>query len=384
VRLHAHRADEEANGGEPAPESAVRAPLDVRSAALSIIAVAVGIVLLQYMGPVLIPLVLAALLFYALDPFVDAMQRWRIPRGVGAALVILVVVASAGSLTYFLQDEAVRVVERVPESLRRVRHSLQRNPRDPGVLDKVQAAAKEIETTTAERGSGRTPSGATRVQVEEPMFRASNYLWVGSMGALSLINQAVMILFLTYFMLLSDDLFKRKLVELVGPRLAEKKITVKILDDISRQVEQFLLVQAVTSAIVAVATGFVLWRLGLQGAALWGFLAGVLNSIPYYGPVIVTGGLSLVAFVQFGTVGMTTMVAGTALLITSLEGFLLTPMLLGRVAEMNKVAVFAGLIFWTWLWGVPGLLLAVPMMMVFKAVCDHVEDLQPIGRFLGE
>ena len=117
---------------------------------------------------------------------------------------------------------------------------------------------------------------------------------------------------------------------------------------------------------------------------VWGLLAGIFNSIPYYGPLIVTGGLSIVAFLQFGTFSMTAAVAGGALLITTVEGYLVTPALMGKVAEMNRVAVFAGLLFWSWVWGLPGLLLAVPMMMIVKAICDNIEDLKPIGRFLAQ
>lgn len=360
-------------------------PVDLRSVALSIIAAAVVIVLLRYMYAVLIPFVLAALLFYALDPAVDRMQTWHLPRAIGATLMIFIVVASVLGLAYFLQDEAVSMVDRLPQGIQRARDQLRRGRGAPGVLDKVQAAAKQLETTSDNEPKNRqTASGATRVQVEAPVFNASQYLWAGSVGVLNAINQGIMILFLTYFMLLSDDLYKRKLVEMVGPTLAKKKITVKILEDIAGQIERFLLVQAATSILVAVATGLALWSMGLHEAAFWGFLAGVFNSIPYYGPLIVTGGLSVVAFLQFGTLPMTAAVAGAALLITTLEGSFLTPALMGRVAEMNKVAVFAGLLFWSWMWGVPGMLLAVPMMMIIKAVCDRVEDLQPIGRFLGE
>jgi len=117
---------------------------------------------------------------------------------------------------------------------------------------------------------------------------------------------------------------------------------------------------------------------------LWGLLAGIFNSIPYYGPLLVTGGLAIVGFLQFGTIGMTMAVAGVSLLITTLEGLLLMPTLMGRAASMNQVAVFAGLLFWTWAWGIWGLLLAVPMMMVIKVICDHVEPLQPVGHLLGE
>jgi len=139
-----------------------------------------------------------------------------------------------------------------------------------------------------------------------------------------------------------------------------------------------------TSAGVALVTWGALWGLGLQQAALWGLVAGVLNSIPYYGPLLVTAGLSIVGFLQFGTVGMTAAVAGVSLLITTLEGSLLTPMLMGRASAMNQVAIFAGLLFWSWIWGLWGMLLAVPMMMVVKVICDHVESLQPVGHLLGE
>jgi predicted PurR-regulated permease PerM len=135
---------------------------------------------------------------------------------------------------------------------------------------------------------------------------------------------------------------------------------------------------------VAVVTGGVLWAMGMQQAALWGLLAGVLNSIPYYGPLLVTAGLSVVGFLQFGTVGKTAGVAGAALLITTLEGSLLTPTLMSRASSMNQVAVFVGLLFWSWVWGIWGLLIAVPLMMVIKVICDHVERLQPVGHLLGE
>jgi predicted PurR-regulated permease PerM len=363
-----------------------RLPVDIRSLALSLIAVAVVILLLQHMQAVLIPFVLAALMFYALDPAVDRMQAWHVPRAIGAALMIFIVVASVLGLVYFLQDQAAAMVERLPQGIQRARDQLKRGRGDPpGMLATVDAAAKELETASGKQLQNKqTASGATRVQVETPAFSASQYLWSGSVGALNAMNQGIMVLFLTYFMLLSNDLYKRKLIEMAGPTLARKKVTVKILEDIAGQIERFLVIQAVTSVLVAVATGLALWSMGLEDAAFWGFLAGVFNTIPYYGPLIVTGGLSIVAFLQFGTVPMTAAVAGVALFITTLEGSVLTPSLMGRVAEMNNVAVFVGLLFWSWMWGVPGMLLAVPLMMIIKAVCDGIEDLHPIGRFLGE
>jgi predicted PurR-regulated permease PerM len=113
-------------------------------------------------------------------------------------------------------------------------------------------------------------------------------------------------------------------------------------------------------------------------------MAGIFNSIPYLGPVIVTGGLGVVAFMQFDSIPKTVTICAVAFVITSLEGFLLTPALMSRAARINSAAIFTGLLFWSWIWGVWGTILAVPMLMMLKAVCDHIEDLQPIGELLGE
>ena len=190
--------------------------------------------------------------------------------------------------------------------------------------------------------------------------------------------------FLTYFLLVANDLFKRKLVKHIGPTLARKRVTVQILDEISTQIERFLLVQMFTSAVVGIVTAISLWALGLEQPIVWGVAAGVLNSIPYFGPIIVTAGLAVIGFLQFGTLEMALAVAGVALVITSLEGWLLTPILLGRVGSLNHIAIFASLLFWSWMWGIWGMLLAVPMLMAVKAVLDHIEELQPVADFLGE
>ena len=354
-------------------------PLPVRNIALTVLAIAAAVVLLRYMQEVLIPLALATLLFYALDPIVDWLQRWRLPRAFGAALALMIAVGSVGAIAYVTQAQAARVVDDLPEGARKLRETIRPSKTAPGALAKVDEAAKELQ-----KPEPPPARDVVRVQVEDKPFRVRDYLWSGSVNVLSLANQVVMLLFLTYFMLLTDDLFKRKLVEFVGPTLSKKKITVQILDDIAHQIQRFLVIQIMTSAIVAVATGVVLWLLGLEGAAFWGLMAGIFNSIPYYGPLIVTGALATVGYLQFGTFSMMAAVAGAALLITALEGFLLTPILMGRVAQMNRVAVFGGLLFWTWMWGVAGLLLAVPMMMAIKVVCDHVEEFEPVGHFLGE
>ena len=339
---------------------------------------------LRYAAEALVPFVLSALLFYALDPAVDALERWRVPRALAAAVMLSIALGGAGGLVYSLQDDIESVIRELPTGARQLRATLRRNG-DSSTLGALREATKEIDKTAAEAtGTSSAPSGVMRVQIEEPVFNASAFLWSGSTGLVMLSLQLVMVSFLSYFLLVADDLFKRKLVKHASSTLAGKKITVSVLESIGTQIERFVLVQILTSCLVAVVTGVALWWLGLENAAVWGLAAGIFNSIPYFGPLIVTCGLAVVAFLQFMTLGMAALVAGVALVITSLEGWLLTPLLMGRAAQMNPVALFAGLLIWSWMWGIWGTLLAVPMMMVVKAVCDHVEELAPISDFLSE
>ena len=221
-----------------------------------------------------------------------------------------------------------------------------------------------------------------RVEVQQP-WRVSDWLWAGGLGVLGISGQAITVLFLTIFLLNEDDSFKRKLVHRMET-LGSKRVTVHILNDIAKQIESFIWVQVLTSAAVAVVTGLVLWWLGVQEPAVWGLFAGVMNIVPYFGPLIVTVVLAAVGFLQFGTLEMAALVAGVALAITTFEGMLLTPHLLSRAASLNHVAIFLAIAFWSWAWGVPGMLLAVPMLMTVKAICDHVDGLQAISEFLGE
>jgi predicted PurR-regulated permease PerM len=366
-------------------ETRERAAFDVRSVGIAVLAAVALVLLLKDAREVFIPLVLSTLLFYALDPIVDRLQTLRVPRAFGAAVVLLTVVGAGGWTVYAVRDEAIAVVEDLPRAARNLRTALRTIHGAPeSTIDKLQRAATEIDRTRAEAmPPPSTPRGVLRVQVEQPALRVTEVLWWGSVGMVSVVSESLMVLLLAYFLLLADDLFKRKLVANFGDTLSRRRITTQILDRISAQIGRFLLVQLTTSSLVAVATGVALWALGVRQAAFWGVASGVLNSIPYLGPLAVTVGLATIAFMQFGTLPMTLVVAGTALLITTLEGWLLTPGLMGRAARMNQVAVFAGLIFWSWLWGFWGVVLAVPMMMVVKAICDHVDDLKPFGDFLG-
>jgi predicted PurR-regulated permease PerM len=286
---------------------------------------------------------------------------------------------------YALWPQVAAVVEQVPAGAAKLRQTLrqQRRQSDDSVLQRIRQAANAIDSTAAEVASPApgTP-GVVRVEVQQPV-RVSDWLWTGGMGAASLVGQALMILFLTIFLLNENDSFKRRLVHRMDS-LGSKRITVEILNEIASQIENFIWVQALTSVFVAVVTGLALWWLGVDQPAVWGVFAGVMNVVPYFGPLIVSATLAVVAFLQFGTLLQAFAIAGAALAITSFEGMFLTPHLLSRAASINHVAIFLTIAFWSWAWGVPGMLLAVPMLMAFKAVCDHVEGLQTIAEFLRE
>ena len=304
-RVESQRVDSQSTP-ESRPERAARSPIDVRNAALTILAVLAIVVVLKTAQAVIIPIVLGILISYALDPPVTWMTRLHLPRPLAAAMLLATLVAGGCWLLYGVRFEAAAIVDKLPQAARRVRQSLEHDrPKTATAIEQVQKAATELEKAAdAAATPPPAPAGVTRVQVESTPFNVTDYVVWGSIG--------------------------------------------------------------------------------MEQAAVWGLLAGIFNSIPYFGPVVVTAGTAAAGFVQFGTIKMAAIVGGISLVITSLEGYLLTPWLTSRGSRMNAVAIFIGLLFWGWVWNIWGMLLAVPMMMVLKAVCDHIEDFKEVGELLGE
>jgi predicted PurR-regulated permease PerM len=337
-------------------------PTHVRSLALSVLAIGALILMLKYAQAVVIPIVLGVLISYALEPVVAKFERLRVPRAIGAAIALVAVVAATGTMLYQLRFQAITIVQQLPDAARRVRRIIERDGEAPGVaIAQVQQAASELERAADAAAPPPTRPGVTRVQLEQPPFEVGSYLLWGSMSAAAAGAQFILIVFLAYFLMASGNLYRRKLVKMVGSSLTEKKITVQILEQIDHQIASFLMVQVCTSIVVGVASWLAFRWIGLAQAGLWGLLAGIFNSIPYFGPVVVTATIAFVAFMQFGTLDMTLSAAAVAFIITTLEGMLLTPYLTSRAARMNAVAVFIGLLF-----------------------CDHVEDFKNVGELLGD
>ena len=368
------------------PRMMLHMPVDVRSISLVLIATMASVFMLRWASAVFIPLVIGLLFSYSLSPVVDWLERFRIPRALCAAVLVLGIVSGAGVTVYSLSDDASRLIESLPVAAEKLRDSLYSGRGKPaGTLESVQIAAAKLEQ--AAEATNRSPPvarGVQRVQIERPRFDVKDYLWSGTMGLLAMLSQVGMVALITFFLMASGDTFRRKLVKIAGPTLTKKRITLQALNEINDQIQRFMLVQIFTSGLVGLTTWLSFMAIGLDNAAVWGVAAGVLNLIPYLGNVVITAGSALVGFLQFGTLEMALLIAAVSLLINSIEGFLLTPWLTSRASKMNTVAIFVGVLAWGWLWGAVGLLLGVPILMVIKSVCDRVDDLKPVGEFLGE
>lgn len=368
---------------EDTSHALLHVPLNVRSMTLVMLTVLAILAALKWASAFFIPLMLGLMFSYALSPIVDTLERWRIPRAISAAVLILGMLGGAGASVYSFSDDANQLLESLPAAAKKLRDSVRVRTGRTDTLGTVQKAAAQLEQAANEASQVAPARGVQRVVIEKPRFDIRDHLWSGTLGLASLIGQIVVVTFLTYFLLLSGDTFRRKLVKIAGPTLTNKKITVQALDEITVQIQRYLLVQLLASIVVGITTGVAFWAMGLEHAVVWGIAAGILNLVPYIGSILITGAAALFAFLQFGEINMALAVAGMSLLINTVEGNLLVPLLTSRASRMNPVAVFIGVLGWGWLWGVWGLLLGIPILMVVKAICDRVDDLKPVGELLG-
>ena len=219
---------------------------------------------------------------------------------------------------------------------------------------------------------------------EAPNFKIMDWVWAGSLGLVGFLSQATMVIFLVFFLLLSGDTFKRKLVKLTGPSLSRKKVTVHILEDINTSIQNYMFMLLVTNGLLAVLMWIALRVIGLENAGAWAIVAGLLHIMPYFGPLLITIATGLVAFLQFESLEMVLLVTGTSMAIATLVGTFVTTWMTGRIARMNPTAVFVSLLFWGWLWGVWGLLLGVPIIVIVKVVAERVQGMEVVAELLGE
>lgn len=338
-----------------------------------------------------VPLALGFLASYVLQPAVRWLDRLGSPRTLSAAIVVGVIFGLAGWAGWALKDDFTQAAHDLPQQVREIRGELQASQAG-GTLGQLQQAAREMQMPATPPAPGTapqqprpaaavsSPSAAAEGQLSGPL---AQYLWQGSFGLVTAAGQLMVVVFFVFFLLIGAESWRQRLIGTWGSALSSRRTAVEVLDEIDWQIQRFLLVRLVTSVIVAAATWVVLVVFGAPAPALWAVAAGVFNWIPYFGPIIVSGGLAIVGFVS-GGMTMALQLSGSALVITSLEGWLITPPLLGRAARMSTLAVFVSLLFWSWVWGIWGTILAVPLTSMIKAVADHVDRLDWLSQLLSQ
>jgi predicted PurR-regulated permease PerM len=371
--------------GEPPIEKErvlLHMPVDVRNASMVVIASLLSLYALKWAAEIVIPVLMGLLFSYALTPLVDRLVRTGVPRALGAAVVMIALVGGVAWTTWSLSDQANNLIESLPDAAQKLRDTLHPKLRDPApsTMDQVQKAAATLAQAT---DSSKATPGVAKVQIVKPTFNIQDYLFTGTLHAAEAAAQVMVVAFITYFLLAAGDTFRRKLAKIAGPNFAKRKITVQALDEITEQVQRYLLVQLLTSVVVGVCTALAFWALGFNNAAVWGVLAAVMNLVPYVGTVVICGASAVVALLQFGTPQMAAAVGSVSIVLHVVSGYVITPWLTSRTSRLNAVVVFIGVLAWGWLWGVWGLLLGTPILMALKAICDRVDDLKAVGELLG-
>ena len=365
-------------------EAEPRPPIDVRTLSLGVIAILALTFALYWGRTFFVSLLMGILIAYALNPVVARLERVRLPRWAGATLVMLALTGAAVMAVITLGGQIRAVLEQLPDAAKKV-SVLVASTRDgrPSTLEKVQTAAREIEKAT-NQATGAPPATTkiASVVVEPPGFRVSSFLWANSLAVASFAGHAVMVMFLAFFLLLSGDSFKRKLVRITGPSLSKRKITVQVLDDINVSIQQFMFMLVATNTLIAGLSWIAFYLLGLENAGAWALAAGLLHVIPYAGTAILAVALGVTAFMQFDSWTMMLATVGSALAVATIVGMVVATWMAGKLARMNPTAVFVALLFWGWLWGVWGLLLAIPIVVSVKVASELIEQLNPVAELL--
>lgn len=356
----------------PAPDAGVpssRFRIRAQSWALNVLAVLAVLYTLYYGKAFILPVVLAALLALLLSPMVTALRQLKVPSPLGAGLVVLALLTIIGGAASLLSEPAWEWLRQAPQIMRDLEDKFSPLRR---TVAEVEQAASQVEKM-AQPGAGEPPL----VRLQERSLRDVVVGLLGSMAA-----GAVMMVFLLYFLLASGDVILRNLVTAL-PSWGNKRRTLEIAHHLQTEISTYLFTITLINAALAGVTSAALFLVGMPNPLLWGALAGLLNYVPYLGPAVMLAILTAVSSLSFDSLGQIALPPLVFFLITSLEGQLVTPTILGQRLALNPIMIFLGLIFWGWLWGVAGALLAVPIMVTVKIVCDHVPPLRPVGIVMG-
>jgi predicted PurR-regulated permease PerM len=345
-------------------------PTDLRTIKRAVLGILLFVVLgiCSLAQQLIIPLTLALLLSLLLSPAVTLLQRAHLPRALSSMLVLVsVIMALAGGVTLLAQP-AGDWVAKAPATIQSMQQRF-RSLREP--FRRAEVTTKTLENLTQ--------SSEKSTVVSTPM----NLLSRVATGTQRVLAAVMAVLLLVYFFLSSGNGFLRRMVEVI-PGMTQKKVVVSIARDVQAEMSRYLVMVSIINLAVGAVTAASMALLSVPDPFLWGVVAGVLNFAPYVGPTMTIIGLTVVGFTTFNTLGHALAVPGAFLAIAFVEGQLITPTIIGRRLALDPTAVFVWLLVWGWLWGIPGVLLAGPMIACFRIVCQHVDALKSIGALIGD
>jgi predicted PurR-regulated permease PerM len=355
---------------------------------------------LNWASAVFMPIALAVLLAIVLSPVVRGLRRVGIAEPIAAALILLLLLGGTGYGIYRLGSPAAEWLRALPQHLGEAQHRLS------GLITPLRAVQQAGQTVAniAEGSQAQAPNEPTAVNGQQggnartgqapqsgqaqnrPPTVVQQAGGSGGTGfALSRTAEALIsigaTIVLTFFLLTSGDLFLRKLVTAL-PRFQDKKLAVEITQQVQRDMSTYLLTISLINIGLGAIIGGILWAFGLPTPALWAVMVALFNYVPYLGPITSFSVISLVSLLTFDTGWQIALPPLCFLCITLFEGNIFTPWVLARRLTLNTVAVFVSILFWGWMWGVPGTFMAVPLLAIFKILCDHIAPLKPAGEFL--
>jgi predicted PurR-regulated permease PerM len=350
-------------------DEALRDRQEVRSLALTGLFVLAAFYTLYFARAFFLPIVLAVLLDFLLSPLIRGLKRARIPEPVGAALVILVLLGAVGASAYGLVGPAKEWVAKLPSSMRDAQDRL-RQIRKP--VEQVSKTAEQVEQAT-QIDKPKMPEVVVKgPSLTERLFGTTQ----------TIVASTLEVIILLYFLLAAGDLFLQKLIKVL-PQLRDKKKAVAIARETEASISTYLVTVTLVNVGLGLAVAAVMFLLEMPNPLLWGALAALAEFVPYLGATALMALLALAGLVTFNQVGHALLIPAAYLGVNFLQSQFISPMILGRRLTLNPVAIFVGLVFWWWIWGVPGAFIAVPLIATFKIFCDHIEALAPIGEFLG-
>jgi len=331
---------------------------------------------LYFASSLFLPIVIAVVLNMLFRPLVRGLrQRAGLPDPAGAAVVILVVLGIFAFGLYEVSGPASQWVEQAPRYLRSAEAELR------GLFESLESVTKGAEAV-GNIGNEGAEAGAPTPEPQPVQVQGRSAVDVLLSQTRAFLVSAAVVFFLLYFLLASGDLFLRKLVRVV-PLFRQKRVAVQIARSAESDLSTYLATYTVINAVLGTVVGTILYLLGMPNPALWGVMVGLLNFVPYLGAAVGVSVVALVAFVSIEPMARALMAPLLYFIINALEGNLVTPMVLGRRLQLNPVAIFISLTFWYWIWGFAGALLATPLLVMLKVVCDNVVTLRALGEFIG-